>query len=771
MRKSLGALLAIGFAGLQFIAVLSVVLSSYVTSEKALLQHAQGMLRDVGQNTTAHCRGFLNPAEAAAELAARLAQNRVIASDDPVHMEQLLFQQLQIAPQFAGLYYGGQDGSFVYVMRSPGAAGAFRTKVITFAQGRKQVELIWRNSAFEEVARRSDPSDDYDPRQRPWYRLASTRLATIWTDPYIFFSSQQPGITLAAPVLDAAGGVQGAVGVDIEISMLSEFLASLNIGLHGQALIVNHNGDVIAHPDKTLIKRQNADGSLRLTNISELDDPIARAAFGARARDQRSDARDILGFQHINAAYLGLMMPPMDDKLPWTIAVYAPEDDFTGGLKRNRTQNLILAAALSLLTGLIGLGLAEYIHRPVRAFAAYSAGINGGALDPAQPAPRTYVELDPANRALAQQIVARRKSEAEYGQTFEMSRRGLAKVDPQDHRLLQVNQRLCDLTGRDRDGLTGMALCDLVPASERAEALPPDQELPAYCEMRWQRGDGTLVWVAVHTILVHDDAGRPLHYLVAADDISDRIAMGQQLERLKIDLSHLARGCTMGQMAAGLAHELNQPLTAIAQNADAAMTTLEDMPGNTSELREIVGTIERQSLRAGAIIRALRSFIRKDPGERGFYDIAELIDQTLQLVRAEAAEAGVTLHTQVPDDLPQIEGNRVQIAQVMVNLLHNAIEALAGQAAAGGAVLVRVEPALAELVVSVEDNGPGVAQDTALFTQFETSKPGGMGLGLSICQSIVEAHGGRIWHEAGFGPGTRFRFTLPLGSSVPKPVS
>lgn len=760
MRRSLGALLALGLAGLQFIAVLSVVFSSYVTSEKALLHHARDLLRDVGQNTTAHCRGFLNPAEAAAELAARLAQNRVIASDDPVLLEQLLFQQLQIAPQFAGLYYGGQDGSFVYVMRTPGEAGPFRTKVITRTGDQKTVQLIWRDSEFREVARRLDPDDSYDPRSRPWYQLAHRHQTTIWTDPYIFFSSQQPGITLAAPVKSAQGGVHGVVGVDIEISMLSEFLASLNIGPNGRALIVNHNGDVIAHPDKALIKRPNADGSLRLTNIRELGDPIARAAFGAHSPQSQGDPRAILQFDHRQAEYLALMMPPMDDKLPWTIAVYAPEEDFTGNLKRNRTQNIILAALLSLLTGLAGLVLAEYIHRPVRAFAAHSARLARGEADPAQPL-RTYAELDGTHHALAQQVLARRQTESEYGQTFEMAPRGLAKIDPDDHRLLRVNQRLADLTGHDRDALLAMTLDALIHPDDRGFAPIRGGDLMPSHEMRWIRRDGTQIWVSVHAILVRDDAGHPLHSLLAVEDISDRIVIGQQLERLKTDLSHLARGSTMGQMAAGLAHELNQPLTAIAQNADAAMQILNDTPGSDRELRQIVGQIERQSLRAGEIIRALRSFIRKDPGERAYFDLAELVDQTLQLVRPEAVEAGVAIHTQVPDDLPQIEGNRVQIAQVLVNLLRNAIEALTSAAATTGQIVVTVEPAPGEIVLTVQDNGPGLAPGVALFAEFETSKPGGMGLGLSICQSIVQAHGGRIWHETGAGLVTRFRFTLP----------
>ena len=283
MTKSLGALLVIGLAGLQFLAVLAVVFSSYVTSQQALIDHARDLLRDVGINTTVHSKGFLSPAQGAAELAARLAQNRVVASDDPQRLEQLLFQQLQIAPQFAGVYYGSEGGDFVYVMRSPDGPGEFRSKIIDHVGGQRRTRLIWRTDNFAVVEQREDPADIYDPRERPWYVKARSERTTIWTDPYIFFSSQQPGITLAAPVFKTDGGVRGVVGVDIEISMISEFLSRLNIGTNGKALIIHRNGDVIAHPNQEIIKTESEDGALRFANIREIDDPIARAAFGPLA--------------------------------------------------------------------------------------------------------------------------------------------------------------------------------------------------------------------------------------------------------------------------------------------------------------------------------------------------------------------------------------------------------------------------------------------------------------------------------------------------------
>ncbi len=769
--KSLGVALAIALAGLQFLAVLVVVFSSYVTSERALLQHARDLLRDVGINTIEHSKGFLSPAEGAAQLAARLAQNRVIASDDQSQLEQLLFQQLQIAPQFAGVYFGSRNGGFVYVMRSPDGPGPFRSKIITITGGARRTEMIWRNDDFTVAARQLDPEDRFDPRTRPWYQQARAERTTIWTDPYIFFSSHQPGITLAAPVLDAGGRLRGVVGVDIEISAISDFLARLNIGQNGKALIIHRNGDVIAHPDADLIKTVDDDGTLRFANIREFDDPIARTAFGGldSGGPASTASESSWQFAYDGASYVATVMPIISDKLPWTIAVYAPEDDFTGVIKRNRTQNIQIAALVAVVSGLAGLALANFINKPVRAFAVRSSLIAQGEIDPDDAAPRTYRELERANATLVQQIVARREAEREYGQTFDLASRAMAQVAPETGGFVRINARFCEIAGYSPAELATMRFADLVlpedrgawPASEAAgEAGHP--EIALNHEIRIRRKDGGTVWVTLSAIMIRDHKGRALHAVVTMDDVTEAREREEQIFRLNRDLSHLARGNTMGQMAAGLAHELNQPLTAIAQNADTALLVLDQNPRADAELQEILQEIERQSLRAGDIIRALRSFIRKDEGGRDTFDFAELTGQALRLVQAEAAEAGVAIRTDLPAGLAPVEGNRVQVAQVIVNLIRNAIEAMARTRDNERLVTLSARAEAGHLAVTVADTGPGIAPEVQLFAQFETTKADGMGLGLSICRSIVEANGGRLWEDGTPGQGARFHFTLPL---------
>lgn len=774
MTKSLGALLALCLAGLQFLAVLAVVSSSYVTSEEALLRHARELLRDVAINTIEHSKGFLSPAERAAVLAARLAQNRVVASDDPQALERLLFQQLQITPQFAGVYYGGEDGTFVMVMRDATGPAPFRSKIISNEGPHRQVKFIWRNDDFHIVSTSNNPDDPYDPRSRPWYKRARAALGTIWTDPYIFFSSQQPGITLAAPVLRDGGGLRGVVGVDIEISMISNFLARLNIGETGRALILHRNGDVIAHPDPDLIKKTDADGALQFVNIRDFDDPVARAAFAPllRAGEMQVTVETPAEFTVNGESYVSTVMPMHSETLPWTIAVYAPESDFTEVIEQNRATNIWIAAAVAVISGLAGLTLAHYIHKPVRAFAVRSALVAQGEIDPDSAPPRTYRELEQANSALVQQIVARRATEREYGQTFEMSSRGMAQIGPSCGAFLRVNARFCEITGHSASDLAQMRFDDLAgpgKAPEWPTDGAPSDGFAVNHALPLRHAAGHEIWVRLNAILIRDHTGQPLHAVLTMDDITETRAQEAQILRLNRDLTHLARGHTMGQMAAGLAHELNQPLAAIAQNADAALLVMAQKATCPEPLPEILEEIERQSLRAGEIIRALRGFIRKDEGTRSIFDFRALLEQTLRLVQAEVAESGVRIVTDLPPGPCLVDANRVQVAQVVLNLIRNAIEAMAGERGNDRSVTIRARsgdsPGL--LTLSVIDTGPGFAPSSTPFTPFETSKPDGMGLGLSICRTIIEAHGGTIWHEPGQPRGSRFHFTLPLPPGAP----
>ncbi|MGZ2257918.1 cache domain-containing protein [Roseobacter sp. A03A-229] len=765
MKLSLGMILALCLAGLQFLAVTVVVFSSFLTSEKVLLEHARRLLSDVGTNTIEHSKGFLTPAKGAAELATRLAENEVIASDNFQQLEKLLFQQLQISPQFAGLFYGDEAGNFVYVMRSNGP-GPFRTKIIRQNDEGRHTDLIWRDNRYGAVEYRQDPEDTFDPRSRLWYQSARDKLASIWTDPYIFFTSQTPGITAASPVFDDEGVLQGVVGVDIGIESISEFLSRLNIGDSGKALILNRNGDVIAHPNQDLISTANADGTFRFVNINEIGDPVAQAAFrNLSGDDDISVDREIYSrFDHGGSTYVSTLMPVISEALPWTIAVYAPEADFTGEITANRTQNVWIAASIALFTAVFGLALANFIHKPVRAFAVRSSLVSQGEISASEPLPKTYRELERANETLVQAIAERKQSEAEFGRTFDLASRGMAQVEEGTGRLMRVNSKFAEMLGYEASDILGRTVHDI---------SHPDDEVASFFfeagahnrseylhEKRLLRKDGSTIWVSENVIVIRDDAGNSRHAVMTVDDITERKAAESKIQRLNRDLSHSSRVNVMGQMATSLAHELNQPLLAITQNMDSALFQLKQNACDPEELKTILEETDRHAHRAGDIIKALRGFVKKDGVEKAPFDFKELMEQTLHLVRSEAKDNGISIRTQAYG-LEPVYGSRVQIAQVLLNLLRNAIEAISDSDVNQRFVWIEADTVEGGLSVRITDTGPGFDPTANLFEQFETTKEDGMGLGLSICRSIIDSHGGKLWCQRDGQGRSQFCFTVP----------
>jgi two-component system, LuxR family, sensor kinase FixL len=245
-------------------------------------------------------------------------------------------------------------------------------------------------------------------------------------------------------------------------------------------------------------------------------------------------------------------------------------------------------------------------------------------------------------------------------------------------------------------------------------------------------------------------------------DLTRRQEADVRLEELQADLAHVSRVSAMGTMATSLAHELNQPLTAVANYVEAARDLLADPDaGNIEIVREALDDAAKQAVRAGQIVRRLRDFISRGETEMRIESLRALITEANALALIGIKELGIDVRVTIDPRVDKVLVDRVQVQQVLVNLIRNAIEALAHSDSRH--LSINAMPDDDDMVqVSVTDTGPGLDADVAsqLFQPFVSTKAGGMGLGLSICQTIVEAHGGRIWLDCPAGGGTIFRFTL-----------
>jgi C4-dicarboxylate-specific signal transduction histidine kinase len=229
-------------------------------------------------------------------------------------------------------------------------------------------------------------------------------------------------------------------------------------------------------------------------------------------------------------------------------------------------------------------------------------------------------------------------------------------------------------------------------------------------------------------------------------------------------LAHIARVMTMGELAASIAHEVNQPLTSVVNSASACLRWLEAQ--KLEEARRSASRVITEGHRASEIIGRIRALAKKAPPQKEWLDVNETIHEVIALARSEIQRNGVALETELSEHVPVILADRIQLQQVILNLMMNAIEAMSGLNDGPRELLVRSGTDETEQVmISVQDSGPGFDPESLdrLFDAFHTTKPQGMGMGLAISRSIINAHGGRLWATANTPHGAIFQFTLPIG--------
>ena len=238
----------------------------------------------------------------------------------------------------------------------------------------------------------------------------------------------------------------------------------------------------------------------------------------------------------------------------------------------------------------------------------------------------------------------------------------------------------------------------------------------------------------------------------------------RQLRELQMQLAHTNRVVTMGQLTASITHEVNQPIAAARNYARAALNFLDRSPPDLQKAREALACTVKDNDRAGAVVSRMRALMQNVSTRTDRVDINEAVHEVIELARGEALKNGVSVETQFAEGLPITKGDRVQLQQVVLNLIINALQAMGAVSQGTRQVLITTRQIeLSDLYIGVQDTGPGLSPEalSRLFEPFYTTKPRGMGMGLAICRSIVEAHGGRVWATACEPHGALFQFTIP----------
>jgi PAS domain S-box-containing protein len=367
-----------------------------------------------------------------------------------------------------------------------------------------------------------------------------------------------------------------------------------------------------------------------------------------------------------------------------------------------------------------------------------------------------------------------RESEERYRDVVETQTELICRYLP-DSTLTFVNDAYCRYFGRSRDELVGRPFIELIPESERTaalehiEAIGQNSHGDTY-EHRVVQPDGSLGWQQWTDHAIRNAEGSVVELQGIGRDITELKLADMEVEQRRKEVTHLTRVAILGELSGAVAHELNQPLTAILSNAQAAQRLLARAPSDLAVVSEILDDIVTDDLRAGEVITRLRALLKK--GEASFQplDLNDVTTEVLGLARSELIERHVTVSTRLALGLPGILGDRVQLQQVMLNLLLNACEAMGTRTSIERRLTVSTAlDGDGLLLAAIADRGSGIPPDAIdrLFEPFFTTKPHGLGLGLSICRSIIAAHGGRLWADNNTDGGATFTVALPAHHGEP----
>ena len=366
---------------------------------------------------------------------------------------------------------------------------------------------------------------------------------------------------------------------------------------------------------------------------------------------------------------------------------------------------------------------------------------------------------------------ALRESEERWRAVFDNSAAGIALANPSG-RFLAGNLAYQKMLGYSEKELRELSFLDITHEDYRDGNSELTTELlegkRQYFEMekRYRRKDGNLIWVRVHVSLVSGKQITPRFLLTIVDNITELKRAEEGLRDAQMTLAHVTRVATLGEMTASIAHEINQPLGALVNNANACLGWLSTE--NLEEVRNSVELMLDDAQRVSEIITRVRSLVKKAPPQKDWLDINQTIREVIGLARNEMQRNGVALETQLSDDMPLVFADRIQLQQVMLNLMMNAIEAMTQVTTPRELLISSGADDSKGVVVVVRDSGPGLDSNSIerLFEPFYTTKPQGMGMGLAICRSIIEAHDGRLWATTNRDRGASFHFSLPTGESA-----
>jgi signal transduction histidine kinase len=571
---------------------------------------------------------------------------------------------------------------------------------------------------------------------------------------FVGAASHRPGYIVNAPVL-RDGEIIYFLSLRLEPERMRDVILQAELPTGWTAAVADRRGFVVAH--------------------SSRHEAMLSKQLPMSAQDEGTPRDGVLrGGRAVGDPDAGVTAFSRSQLSGWIAVVTVPADLIAAPLRRALAVVIGLGAAILALSLGLAFLFARRIEGPVAALAVEAARLGRG--EAVHPLATRVREVNALSNVLSDADKQRQTADAALRGSEERLKLAQAagRIGAWDWDVAS-GHAVCSESYRDLYGLDPKGPGHESPEAWLAQVHPDDRERVIKTwkaalasgrlesEYRIVRLDGSVRWIVDRGRSIFDIEGRPTRFIGVNVDVTERRETEQRLHELQLELLHASRLSAMGQMAAALAHELNQPLGAATNFLGAARLALQSArPGAPQRALARIEKAVEQTVRAGAILGRLRDFIAHGETDKRIVSAPRLIEDAVALALVGAKDAALRVRFDFAAEERPIVADRIQIQQVVFNLVRNALEATAGRSPREITVASR-RTANAELEISVTDTGPGLGEDPeAVFRPFASTKASGMGIGLSICRTIVEAHGGRLWAEPRPGGGAAFRFTLPL---------
>ncbi|HYZ64735.1 MAG TPA: ATP-binding protein [Acetobacteraceae bacterium] len=711
-----------------------------------------------------------------------------IPLDDPRAVLRELYAVLTDEPNIDWLFFANEAGGVASAGRLQDGA-----KVFLLTDGfRAGTVRQFDASPDGQPGKLRRSSETLDARQKTWYQRAKEMQARYWTEPYLGSSEPVLGISLSAPVSGTDGRFAGVIGTDLVFTSLAKQLQALRLGYTGRVFIVDAGGHLIAASGGVQPVTQGPDGAQHRVAAADADDPVVRAAARYLLAQPgflgRSTGAGVQSFAFddptLGRTYVATSVLQAPKEIAWTIVATVPASDFLQPTQSALLVALAISLAVIALTLILGYWLVARALRPLGALTRAAHSIARGQWrevpeiqrnDEVGLLARAFKRMTESLRDTQESL---RRREEDYRSFFENAVEGILRTTPSG-RVLNANPAAVRMLGYASEQemtaeVTNMAeqvWSDRTAREAILSQLFAEGTLSGY-ETELTGKDGSRITVFCNSRFIRDSAGEPLYMETFLADITEPKRAEQALLDARAQLADAAHLTTLGEMSASIAHEVGQPLTALSVHARAGLRWIARQPPDLQEVRQSLEAIIKDSQRATEVIQRIRAWVKRFPSKQDLVDVNELIAEVAALTRNELSRHRIELQLQLGRDVPLVEGDRVEIQQVLINLVTNAIESIVAAGSAPRELGIGSgRDDSGDVLVSVRDSGQGLepGQFARIFDAFYTTKPTGMGMGLRISRSIVEVHGGRLWAMANTPRGAVFCFTLPVRDKVAAP--